>query len=110
MCRVRVIQDGKVIGSLPSHDDGGYTGSSFAVYSSNCGPSTISMVYQFRWLDEDGRPAQPNDQIGPAPSFMMEVFLVSDGLTLDELSAIEGWEAASRSPHRDPFKTLKGMF
>jgi hypothetical protein len=106
MCRVRVIQEGKVIGSLPSHNDGGYTGAAYASFS--CPPGAmISMAYQWWWLDEDGRPAKPSDT-SAGPSYTMEMFLVANGVLLDELSAIEGW-VPERGVQLDPFAMIGAL-
>jgi hypothetical protein len=48
MSRVRVIKDGKVIGSLPAHRDGGHSGALAAVYRLS-GPPGDKMISMGFW-------------------------------------------------------------
>ncbi len=110
MSRVRVIRDGKVIGSLPSASESGYAGGFAAHYRVDVpvpapySAYNISMPYLHYWLDEAGDPVGNAGypigsaetwmyQNSPAPSFRIEIFLSSDRVEPELLARVPGWEA-----------------
>jgi hypothetical protein len=105
MSRVRVIKDGRVIGTLPSHNGEGYSGASMAVYSIAAAGKMLSLDYTCYWLDAADAPTGPCMYGVAGPAFRMEMFLDASPFTVADLAEIEGWDPAMRPP--DAFATLK---
>jgi hypothetical protein len=90
--RVRVISNGQVVGSLPSHNGRGYTGADCANYQSPKG-ALWGLRYVCYWVDEAGNPLAAGATAGfQAPTFLLEYMLEADGFDAAALSVIEGWQ------------------